>query len=311
VHGSLVANPPTTSPRTELAPRWAANRVLLHDDSRRLRHPPERGDEPNRLQPSPYLRIPFSGCGLRIRRSSDTPSTGIATRLDRRLHPADVPVLAGDSYRLRQSQPATAARRRKKCPPRGVVEPGIQFRTLYPPPGSNFTWTPDTPWRASIQHQPLAQRLCKAPIPLSRVEAARLWASRRRLGRPSEVPPLPRVRSFAYLQPPIQELPENPIADGSLGYLRLQLRSIVDKTIHLIGVGSRGERGALLDEVFHPGRHRRLRQVDVTGFASPGNGMRPCFLAAIRLDRDRPYSAAGDSRLRVRVSYLEFTRAAF
>ena len=209
--------------------------------------------------------------------------------------------------------------RQSGTPPRRHPAPSASSReggrtkslTAQPVPPHSFFWTPDTPWRASIQHQPLAQRLCKAPIPLSRVEAARLWASRRRLGRPSEVPPLPRVRSFAYLQPAIQELPENPIADGSLGYLRLQLRSIVDKTIHLIGVGSRGERGALLDEVFHPGRHRRLRQVDVTGFASPGNGMRPCFLAAIRLDRDRPYSAAGDSRLRVRVSYLEFTRAAF
>jgi hypothetical protein len=89
---------------------------------------------------------------------------------------------------------------------------------------------PDTPLRASIQDQRLAQRLFETGVPLSVVEAALLLASLRRLCRPSDVPPLPRVRSLAYFQPVIQELQVNPVPDGYLGYLRLKLRSIVDKT---------------------------------------------------------------------------------
>jgi DNA replication protein DnaC len=41
-------------------------------------------------------------------------ATCIATLLDRLLHHADVTVIEGDSYRLRESQQETAARRRKK-----------------------------------------------------------------------------------------------------------------------------------------------------------------------------------------------------
>jgi len=89
---------------------------------------------------------------------------------------------------------------------------------------------PDTPLRASIQDQRLAQRLFEAHVPLSVVEAALLLASLRRLCRPSDLPPLPRVRSLAYFQPVIEELQANPVPHGYLGYLRLKLRSIVDKT---------------------------------------------------------------------------------
>jgi hypothetical protein len=89
---------------------------------------------------------------------------------------------------------------------------------------------PDTPLRASIQDQRLAQRLFETGVPLSVVEAALLLASLRRLCRPSDVPPLPRVRSLAYFQPVIEELQTNPVPDGYLGYLRLKLRSFVDKT---------------------------------------------------------------------------------
>src|SRR5215469_1116275 len=41
-------------------------------------------------------------------------ATCIATLLDRLLHHADVTVLEGESYRVRESQQETAARRRKK-----------------------------------------------------------------------------------------------------------------------------------------------------------------------------------------------------
>ena len=88
---------------------------------------------------------------------------------------------------------------------------------------------PDTPLRANIQDQRLAHRLFETGVPLSLVETAFLLASLRRLCRPSDVPPLPRIRSLAYFQPVIEELKEHPIPDGYLEYLRLKLRSIMDK----------------------------------------------------------------------------------
>lgn len=89
---------------------------------------------------------------------------------------------------------------------------------------------PDTPLRASIQDQRLAQRLFDTGVPLSLVETALLLGSLRRLCRPSDVPPLPRIRSLAYFQPVIQELQQQPVPAGYLQYLRLKLRTIVDKT---------------------------------------------------------------------------------
>jgi hypothetical protein len=83
---------------------------------------------------------------------------------------------------------------------------------------------PDTPLRASTQDQRLAQRLFETGIPLSLVETALLLGSLRRLCRPLDVGPLPRIRSLAYFQPIIQELHEHPVPDGYLDYLRLKLR---------------------------------------------------------------------------------------
>jgi|SRR5215471_284225 len=65
---------------------------------------------------------------------------------------------------------------------------------------------PDTPLRASIQDQHLAQHVFEMGIPLSLVEAALLLASLRRLCRPSDLRPLPCIRSLAYFQPVIEEL---------------------------------------------------------------------------------------------------------
>ena len=83
--------------------------------------------------------------------------------------------------------------------------------------------------RASIQDQRLAHRLFETHVPLSLVETALLLASLRRLCRPSDVPPLPRIRSLAYFQPVIEELREHPIPNGYLDYLRFKLRGIMDK----------------------------------------------------------------------------------
>jgi hypothetical protein len=87
---------------------------------------------------------------------------------------------------------------------------------------------PDTPLRASLQDQRLAQRLFETRVPLSVVETALLLGSLRHLCRPADVPPLPRVRSLAYFQPVIEELQANPIPEGYSGYLRMKLRNIVD-----------------------------------------------------------------------------------
>ena len=88
---------------------------------------------------------------------------------------------------------------------------------------------PDTPLRASLQDQRLAQRLFEMGVPVSLVETALLLGSLRRLCRPSDVRPLPRIRSLAYFQPVIEELQEHPVPDGYLDYLRLKLRGLVDK----------------------------------------------------------------------------------
>jgi len=88
---------------------------------------------------------------------------------------------------------------------------------------------PDTPLRASTQDQHLAHRLYEVGIPLSLVETALLLGSLRRLCRPADVRPLPRIRSLAYFQPVIQELQEHPVPPGYLDYLRLKLRSLTDK----------------------------------------------------------------------------------
>jgi hypothetical protein len=90
---------------------------------------------------------------------------------------------------------------------------------------------PDTPLRANAQDQRQARHWFDRRISLSTVETALLLASLRRRIRPSDLPPLPRIHSLAYFQPVIEELLESPVPDGYLEYLRLKLRSIVDKTV--------------------------------------------------------------------------------
>jgi hypothetical protein len=87
---------------------------------------------------------------------------------------------------------------------------------------------PDTPWRGSVQDQRQARAWFDRGVPLSVVETALLLASLRRAARPSDVPPLPRIRSLAYFQPVIDELLEQPISDGYLHYLRHKLRTVID-----------------------------------------------------------------------------------
>jgi hypothetical protein len=87
---------------------------------------------------------------------------------------------------------------------------------------------PDTPLRASVPDQRQARIWFDRGVHLEVVETALLLACLRRKARPTDVPPLPRVRSLAYFQPIIDELREHPIPGGYLPYLRLKLRNIVD-----------------------------------------------------------------------------------
>jgi hypothetical protein len=87
---------------------------------------------------------------------------------------------------------------------------------------------PDTPLRASVPDQRQARIWFDRGVPVEVVETALLLACLRRKARPSDVPPLPQVRSLAYFQPVVEELLEHPAPGGYLQYLRLKLRGIVD-----------------------------------------------------------------------------------
>jgi hypothetical protein len=86
---------------------------------------------------------------------------------------------------------------------------------------------PDTPLRPNPQDQSMARRLYEQSVPLSLVESALLLASLRRLVRPGELPPLPKIRSLAYFQPVITELQQQPLPEGYLDYLRLKFQKVV------------------------------------------------------------------------------------
>src|SRR6476646_5627655 len=88
---------------------------------------------------------------------------------------------------------------------------------------------PDTPLRPSPQDQSMARRLYEQSVPLSLVESALLLATLRRLVRPSELPPLPKIRSLAYFQRVITELQQQPLPDGYLDYLRLKFQKAVQR----------------------------------------------------------------------------------
>ena len=85
---------------------------------------------------------------------------------------------------------------------------------------------PDTPSRPSAADQSLARKLHQDAVPLLLVEAALLLGSLRRLERPSERPPLPRIRSLAYFMPVIAEMQQMPPLHGYLDYLRLKFKNI-------------------------------------------------------------------------------------
>ena len=88
---------------------------------------------------------------------------------------------------------------------------------------------PDTPLRPSPQDQSMARRLYEQSVPLPLVESALLLASLRRLVRPRDLPPLPKIRSLAYFQPVIIELQQEPLPEGYIDYLRLKFQKAVQR----------------------------------------------------------------------------------
>lgn len=114
-------------------------------------------------------------------------------------------------------------------PAGSLLEPGANPALYVATVLTFYIDLPDTPWRSSVQDQRQARAWFDRAVPLSVVETAFLLASLRRATRPSDVPPLPRIRSLAYFQPIIDELLEQPASDGYLHYLRHKLRSIADK----------------------------------------------------------------------------------
>ena len=72
---------------------------------------------PPRLRPSKALRVKiFTALNRPFKEWNEVfpNATCIATLLDRLLHHADVTVIEGDSYRVRESEKEATARRRKK-----------------------------------------------------------------------------------------------------------------------------------------------------------------------------------------------------
>lgn len=88
---------------------------------------------------------------------------------------------------------------------------------------------PDTPMRYSPTDLALARKLHQEGVPLMLVESAFLLASLRRLTRPSNSPPLPKIRSLAYFMPVVNELRPQPLPGGYLDYLRLKLSQVVNR----------------------------------------------------------------------------------
>jgi hypothetical protein len=88
---------------------------------------------------------------------------------------------------------------------------------------------PDTPMRYSPPDLALARKLHEEGVPLVLVESAFLLASLRRLMRPNDSPPLPKIRSLAYFMPVVNELQQQPLPGGYLDYLRLKLAQVANR----------------------------------------------------------------------------------
>jgi hypothetical protein len=90
---------------------------------------------------------------------------------------------------------------------------------------ARYVWLPDTPAVSSRYDRRLASSLFERGVELLVVEAALLLVAARRALREPWLAPLPQVRSFAYYQPTIQEVLDNP-RPPDLDYLTCLLRRL-------------------------------------------------------------------------------------
>ncbi|HXX63951.1 MAG TPA: hypothetical protein VEO56_09150 [Bacteroidota bacterium] len=88
---------------------------------------------------------------------------------------------------------------------------------------------PETPTRSNFNDRKTAEALLTRGVPLTTIESALLLATVRRLGRPSDLPPLSPIRSLAYFMPVVQELVNDPIPEDYLQYLRMKVRFLATK----------------------------------------------------------------------------------
>ncbi len=88
---------------------------------------------------------------------------------------------------------------------------------------------PETPPKPNLNDRKTAETLLTRGVSLATVESALLLATVRRLGRPSDLPPLSPIRSLAYFLPVVQELLDSPIAEDYLDYLRMKVRSLTTR----------------------------------------------------------------------------------
>jgi len=87
---------------------------------------------------------------------------------------------------------------------------------------------PETPLKPSARDRWLAGQWHEQGVSVELVETALLLACLRRLMRPTDLPPLPPIRSLAYFQPVIAELQLQPVPSGYLDYLRSKLHKFLE-----------------------------------------------------------------------------------
>jgi hypothetical protein len=158
----------------------------MDDPTRTCRHPQDTGGAGGRLRDQPLLPLPSASSA----RSLDSLSTAIQTTLP-------------------------AARSDRDTPERRFVRAVL----------ARYLWLPDTPAVASRYDRRLASSLFERGVELLVVEAALLLVGARRALREPWLAPLPQVRSFAYYQPTIAEVLDNP-RPPDLDYLTCLLRRL-------------------------------------------------------------------------------------
>ena len=158
----------------------------MDDPTRPCSLPQEAGGASGRLRDQPLLPLPSAS----FARSLDSLSTAIQTILP-------------------------AARSDRDTPQRRFVRAVL----------ARYVWLPDTPVVASRYDRRLASSLFERGVELLVVEAALLLVGARRALREPWLTPLPQVRSFAYYQPTIAEVLDNP-RPPDLDYLTCLLRRL-------------------------------------------------------------------------------------